>query len=94
MKALCVIMRSTFVTEQVRSLSTQMRGGSIRYQAQNLRNVHIPAWDSLDEEDVYSLALLYDEEDVSKIDACVNRLVARVVDRQPSQVVEQYLDFG
>ena len=94
MKALCVIMRSTFVTDQVRSLSVQMRGGSIRYQAQNLRSVHIPAWDSLDEDDVDSLALLYGEDDVSKIDACVNRLVERVGERQPSRIVEQYLDFG
>ena len=61
LRALCVIMRSSFVTEQLRRLSMQMRGGSIRYQAQNLRKVHIPAWESLAKEDVEMLDSLYGE---------------------------------
>ena len=93
MRALCVILRSAFVTEQVRRVSMQMRGGSIRYQAQNLRNVHIPAWTSLDESDVENLARLYDEKDVSRINACVDSLVAKVCDRQPAKVREQFFSF-
>lgn len=93
MRALCVILRSAFVTEQVRRVSMQMRGGSIRYQAQNLRNVHIPAWTSLDESDVETLVRLYDEKDVSRINACVDSLVAKVCDRQPAKVREQFFAF-
>ena len=94
MRALCVIMRSAFVTEQVRRVSMQMRGGSIRYQAQNLRHVHIPAWSSLEESDVESLASLYDEKDMSRVNACVDSLVAKVCDRQPTMAREQFFDFG
>ena len=94
MKALCVLMRSSFVTDQVRRVSVQMRGGSIRYQAQNLRNVHIPAWCSLDEGDVEQLARLYAEKDISKVDACVDGIITKVSARQPAQIREQFFDFS
>ena len=94
LKALCVLMRSSFVTNQVRRVSAQMRGGSIRYQAQNLRHVHIPSWNSLDQADVDSLVALYHERDVSRIDSCVDRLLAKVGGKQPPRVVEQFLPFA
>ena len=94
MKALCVIMRSSFVTNQMRCVSMQMRGGSIRYQSQNLRNIHIPAWSSLDERDVSTLATLYSEKDIKKIDACVERVVAKASFRQPPRSSEQSFDVG
>lgn len=94
LKALCVIMRSSFVTDQVRRVSTQMRGGSIRYQAQNLRNVHIPAWSSLDAQDIDSLVCLYDEQDVAKIDTCVEKVVSKACGWRPPRVSEQYFDFA
>ena len=94
MRALCVLMRSSFVTDQIRRVSVQMRGGSIRYQAQNLRHVHIPAWSSLDEADVTSLAGLYGETDVAKVDRFVESLLAKVVDRQPKKLVVQEFDFA
>jgi hypothetical protein len=94
MRALCVLMRSSFVTDQIRRVSVQMRGGSIRYQAQNLRHVHIPAWSSLDEADVTSLAGLYGETDVAKVDRFVESLLAKVVNRQPKKLVVQEFDFA
>ena len=94
MRALCVLMRSSFVTDQIRRVSVQMRGGSIRYQAQNLRHVHIPAWSSLDEADVTALAALYGETDVAKIDRFINRLLEKVMDRQPKKLVVQEFDFA
>ena len=94
LRALCVIMRSSFVTDQVRRVSTQMRGGSIRYQAQNLRNVHIPAWSSLDAQDVDSLVCLYGEQDVAKIDVCVEKVVAKACGRRCPRVAEQCFDFA
>ena len=94
LKALCVIMRSSFVTNQVRRVSTQMRGGSIRYQAQNLRNVHIPAWNSLNTQDINSLVGLYDEKDVAKIDICVEKLVSKACGRRQPRISEQYFNFA
>ena len=94
MRALCVILRSSFVTEQVRRVSVQMRGGSIRYQAQNLRSIHIPAWCSLEADDVESLVRLYGEKDVAKINACVYSVVAKVRSRQPARIKEQFFDFA
>ena len=94
MRALCVLMRSSFVTEQVRRFSVQMRGGSIRYQARNLRNVRIPAWCSLSASDVETLVSLYGETDMNEIDLCVKRVVARVADRQPKKIVVQEFDFA
>ena len=94
MRALCVILRSSFVTEQVRRVSVQMRGGSIRYQAQNLRNVHIPSWRSLEEGDVELLVHLYGEKDEAKINACVDRVVEKVRDKQPAKFREQFFAFA
>ena len=94
MRALCVLMRSSFVTEQIRRVSVQMRGGSIRYQAQNLRHVHIPAWSSLDEADVTALAGLYGESDVARVDRLVESLLVKVVGRQPKKLVAQEFDFA
>ena len=82
------------MTDQIRRVSVQMRGGSIRYQAQNLRSVHIPAWSSLGERDVMALAGLYDEKDISKIDVCVNRMIAKVGNRQPERLRVQEFDFA
>jgi len=39
------ILQSDFVTDQLRAFSVAMRGGSLRYQVQNLRKVRIP-WPS------------------------------------------------
>lgn len=47
LRALQALLRSTQVLVQVRAFSVQMRGGSIRYQAQTLRRVRIPAVGSL-----------------------------------------------
>ena len=78
----------------VRCVSVQMRGGSIRYQAQNLRNVHIPAWCSLEECDVAALVRLYVEKDISKVNACVDGIITKVSGRQPARISEQFFDFS
>lgn len=88
MRALCVLLRSTFVTEQIRRYSVQMRGGSIRYQAQNLRNVHIPAWDSLSEDEVSQLVSVYDEQDVSVVDRIVAQVLKGASTRQKPRMTQ------
>jgi len=47
LRALHALLRSTQVLMQVRAYSVQMRGGSVRYQAQTLRRVRIPSVESL-----------------------------------------------
>jgi hypothetical protein len=42
LRALQTILQSDFVTDQLRALSVSMRGGSLRYQARNLRRVRVP----------------------------------------------------
>ena len=85
LKALCALLRSSFVTSQIRNISVQMRGGSIRYQAQNLRNVHIPAWSSLSESDVEKLVSAYESNDAAHLDAVVDAVVRDSTSRQPAR---------
>ena len=85
LKALCALLRSSFVTSQIRNISVQMRGGSIRYQAQNLRNVHIPAWSSLSERDVEKLVSAYESNDTEHLDAVVDAVVRDSTSRQPAR---------
>lgn len=47
LRALQALLRSSHVLMQVRAFSVQMRGGSVRYQAQTLRRVRIPSATSL-----------------------------------------------
>ena len=83
LKALCALLRSSFVTSQIRNVSVQMRGGSIRYQAQNLRNVHIPAWSSLNAGDIEKLVAAYDSNDAEQLDEVVDAVVRDSSTRQP-----------
>ena len=83
LKALCALLRSSFVTSQIRNVSVQMRGGSIRYQAQNLRNVHIPAWSSLSALDVEKLVCAYESSNTNQLDAVVDAIVHESATRQP-----------
>ncbi len=96
LRALCVIMRSSFVTEQIRSVSQEMRGGFIRYQAQNLRNVHIPSYGSLTADDVTLLAALYGEKDMARVDTTVNAIVQKTASRQKSGIrqMEFFSEYG
>ena len=88
LKVLCVILRSSFVTNQIRRVSVQMRGGNVRYQAQNLRNVHIPSWSTISSEDVSVLEALYTVSDLSEIDSAVTNLLARVANLQPQKLTQ------
>ena len=47
LRALKALLRSSIVRKQVAAFSVQMRGGSLRYQAQTLRRLRVPPFDSL-----------------------------------------------
>ncbi len=55
LRALQAILRSDFVTQQVRAHSVQMRGGSLRYQAQTLRKIRIPLLSTLESDALRTL---------------------------------------
>lgn len=80
MRAICAIMRSSFVTQQIKRLSVSLRGGSIRYQSQNLRQVYIPKFSDLRTGEIKALGQLADSPDTNRIDSVVwgvvNRLLA------------------
>lgn len=80
--ALCTIMRSSFVAEQVKKVSVAMRGGSIRYQSQNLRGIYIPMFTDLTAGEVDALASLAKVTSQERIDEMVWRVVNRILARK------------
>ena len=75
LRVLQAIFRSSFVTEQIRAHSVSMRGGSLRYQAQNLRRVRIPSWESLSPEARRLLADIAASRDQIEVDAAVEKVL-------------------
>lgn len=68
LRALQALLRSSFVLRQVRAFSVQMRGGSVRYQAQTLRKLRVPAFTSLSDECVARLVRVATSTDQREID--------------------------
>jgi adenine-specific DNA-methyltransferase len=66
--ALKTLLRSSSVTQQVRALSVQMRGGSLRYQAQTLRRLRLPSIYSLSDALLSRLASLATASNLEEID--------------------------
>jgi adenine-specific DNA-methyltransferase len=69
--ALKALLRSALVSKQVASYSVQMRGGSVRYQAQTLRRIRIPRLDSLGDTQLAALEQVATSDDQEGIDAVV-----------------------
>ena len=81
-RALCTVMRSSFVADQVKKVSVALRGGSIRYQSQNLRGIYIPMFADLTLEEVRGLSVLATERSQKEIDRTVWRIVNRILRRK------------
>lgn len=69
LRALQALLRSTLVLEQVKAISVQMRGGSVRYQAQVLRKLRIPRAKDLPAKLKVRLAAVAGSADQQAIDA-------------------------
>jgi hypothetical protein len=67
LEVLKTLLRSDLVTQQVRAYSVQMRGGSIRYQAQTLRRLRIPRLVSIPDRLLGQLASLASSPDTAAI---------------------------
>ncbi len=77
---LAAILRSSFVTRQIRETSSEMRGGSIRYQAKNLERLRIPPCTAVSDAERDRLSAAFAASDLSTIDETVDTIVARLVD--------------
>jgi hypothetical protein len=69
LNALRALLRSSIVRSQVESYSVQMRGGSLRYQAQTLRQLRIPLLSKLSPSLLDNLIAIATSEDQAAIDA-------------------------
>lgn len=68
LRALQALLRSSLVRDQVRAYSVQMRGGSLRWQAQTLRRVRLPAWGSLPDAVLEALVSVAASPDQAAVD--------------------------
>jgi len=67
--ALKTLLRSSMVYQQVRAYSVQMRGGSLRFQAQTLRKLRLPAVNTLRDELLSRLEDAANSPDQHELDA-------------------------
>lgn len=68
LRVLKALLRSSTVLNQVRAHSVQMRGGSLRWQAQTLRKVIVPPLDSLRDAVLCRLSEVAESADQQEID--------------------------
>lgn len=80
--ALQAVLRSSMVTRQVRAHSVQMRGGSLRYQAQTLRRLRVPAFSTLDTNTISSLVAVSSSTNQAELDLAVEAAFARGSSRE------------
>jgi hypothetical protein len=66
--ALKALLRSAMVYNQVRAYSVQMRGGSLRYQAQTLRRIRVPHFTSIPDALVERLVAVAQTDQQNEID--------------------------
>lgn len=67
------LLRSSPILEQVRAHSVQMRGGSVRWQAQTLRKLLLPPLESLSDHILSDLSGVSDSKDQREIDEAAVR---------------------
>jgi methylase of polypeptide subunit release factors len=79
--ALRALMRSSLVRAQVRAYSVQMRGGSLRWQAQTLRKIRIPLLSSLPAMLIDQLVKAHACGDPASIDAAAEEAFAASASR-------------
>lgn len=79
LRALQALLRSTFVLLQVKAFSVQMRGGSLRYQAQTLRRLRVPRLASLSDECIASLVSVATAQDQGTIDSVASQAYQLIV---------------
>ena len=79
LQVLAALLKSEFVARQIRWSSVEMRGGSIRYQVQNLARLRLPPRDAIDEEEARSLINASDANDKERLNELVDAIVERAL---------------
>ncbi len=77
LELLAAILKSGFVTRQIRWASSEMRGGSIRYQAKNLEQLHLPPRSAIRSSEEIELMHAFEANDVAKLNGIVDAIVER-----------------
>ena len=75
--ALAAVLASTFAEDQIRGESSELRGGSIRYQAKNLAGLRIPPASAVRAEETRDLEAAWRRNDRTAIDRIVSTIVGR-----------------
>jgi len=76
--ALKTILRSSIVYQQVRAYSVQMRGGSVRFQAQTLRRIRLPFLSDVSDPFLERLAQISGSANQTEIDDVVAEVYLRI----------------
>lgn len=74
LRALQAILRSSIALCFIAAYSTKMAGGYLRFQAQYLRRICVPSWESISAEFRKELVRVASTSDQSEIDRVVNRV--------------------
>lgn len=74
---LAAILAGTFAEDQIRGESSELRGGSIRYQAKSLAELRIPSSRAIRFHETRSLESAWRGNDRARIDKTVESIVAR-----------------
>ena len=72
---LASILKSEFVSRQIRLFSSEMRGGSIRYQVKNLERLRIPPYTAFSPEEKLLMEDFYIHNNTAGINLLVNKVV-------------------
>ena len=86
---LAALLKSEFVARQIRWASVEMRGGSIRYQVQNLSRLRLPPREVIDAEDAEKLINASDNNDMELLNNLVNGIVERALDGKGQYAMPQ-----
>ena len=76
---LAAILGGSFVTKQIRWVSSEIRGGGIRYQAKNLHRLRIPPRSAVSPEEERRLVSAFRQKDSATIDGIVDSVVDRCI---------------
>lgn len=84
LRALQALLRSSHALQQVKAYSVQMRGGSLRYQAQTLRRLRIPMLATLSTATLERLTTVGESDNQAELDAAAAEAYGFELDEQGS----------
>ena len=96
--SLAAILKSEFVARQIRLYSSEMRGGSIRYQVKNLERLRIPPCAAFSSNEKMLLKDFFIHNQTTEINLLVNTVVERCLQDEstklPVKLHQQFFEFN